>query len=72
MPGELTNSQIALLCDIGERDLASLDAAARRDLEYLASHGFVEAARTGAGQPFKLTAKAAEFLGMRGAGLNEA
>jgi predicted transcriptional regulator len=42
----------------------------RRDLKKLISGGFVEEAESQAG--YKLTAKGAEFLGKRGAGLNEA
>ena len=65
---EPTDAQVALLCDIGERDLAKLSQAERGDLEALRAEGFIEAAGGGAG--YKLTAKGMEFLGERGAGLN--
>jgi len=63
-----TDTQIALLCDIGERDSVELTEVERRDLEALRAGGFIEA---GERLPYKLTAKGVEFLGERGAGLNE-
>jgi hypothetical protein len=39
MSDDLTNAQIALLCDIGEHDLSKLTADKRRDLERLLSTG---------------------------------
>ena len=72
MSDDLTNSQIALLCDIGEDDLLKGTADQKRDLERLISGGYVEPAENHPDSPFKLTAKGREFLGKRGAGLNEA
>jgi hypothetical protein len=39
MSDDLTNAQIALLCDIGEHDLSKLTGDKRRDLERLLSPG---------------------------------
>ena len=69
---DLTNSQIALLCDIGEFNLPKHTSDQKnRDLERLISGGYVELTESHA-RSFMLTAKGLEFLGMRGAGLNEA
>jgi len=73
MAEELTNSEISLLCDIGTFDPLEATADHRKDLERLVSGGYVEATDhfpPGAG--FKLTMKGVEYLGQRGAGLNEA
>ena len=70
MPNELTDSQTALLCDVGEFDLSKASAEQKRDLEQLLAGGYVEHEKH-AQFPFKLTAKGAAFLGERGAGLNE-
>ncbi len=72
MPEELTNSQIALLCDIGEYEPEKVDDIARRDLERLVSGGYVEPAPDRPGSAFQPTAKGVAYLGERGAGLNEA
>jgi hypothetical protein len=72
MSDDLTNSQIALLCDIGEFDLPKLTSDQKRDLERLVSGGYVEPTESRARSAFGLTAKGLEFLGNRGAGLNEA
>ena len=69
---DLTDSQIALLCDIGEYDLSNATAEQKRELERLLSEGYVEPAGGQSGSGFKLTAKGAAFLGERGVGLNEA
>jgi hypothetical protein len=71
MSDDLTDSQIALLCDIGEYDLSKATAEQKRELERLLSEGYVEPAGSQSGSGFKLTAKAVGFLGERGAGLNE-
>jgi hypothetical protein len=68
----LTSAQIALLCEIGERDLADLSGDAKRDLERLRSEAYIAPAQDSPNAPFKLTAKGVDFLGRRGAGLNEA
>lgn len=72
MSDDLTDSQIALLCDIEQRDLLNAAGDQKRDLEQLLSEGYVESRQGDPGSPFKLTAKGMEFLGGRGAGLNEA
>jgi hypothetical protein len=73
MSDDLTNSQIALLCDAGEfDDLSNLTDEQKRDLEWLISAGYLEPTESHhPGSTFKLTAEGAEFLGERGAGLNE-
>ena len=72
MPDELTDYQIALLCDLEEGDLTKFAGDRKRDLERLLSEGYVEPTQSHPGSAFKLTGKGAEFLGLRGAGLNEA
>ncbi len=68
MSDDLTNSQIALLCDIGELHLPKLTGDQKRDLERLITGGYVGPMES----RVMLTAKGVEFLGQRGAGLNEA
>ena len=72
MSDDLTNSQIALLCDIGELHLPKLTGDQKRDLDQLVYGGYVEPTEDHAMSTFMLTAKGVEFLGKRGAGLNEA
>jgi hypothetical protein len=69
---DLTDSQIALLCDIGEYDHSESGSDKKRDLERLIAEGYVQPTAHHPGSAFELTAKAMEFLGERGAGLNEA
>jgi hypothetical protein len=69
---DLTNSQIALLCGIGEYDHSESASDKKRDLERLISGGYVQPTADHPGSAFELTAKAIAFLGERGAGLNEA
>jgi hypothetical protein len=69
---DLTDSQVALLCDIGEFDLPKLTSDQKRDLERLISGGYVGPTQDHPRSAFMLTAKGIEFLGKRGAGLNEA
>ena len=71
MSSDLSDSQIALLCDIEDHDLSKAPADKRRDLERLISGGYVESAGGGRGAALRLTAKGVDFLGERGAGLNE-
>ena len=68
MSDDLTNSQIALLCDIGELHLPKLTGDQKRDLERLIAGGYVGPTES----RVMLTAKGVEFLGKRGVGLNEA
>jgi hypothetical protein len=71
MPDDLTDDQISMLFDIGEANQAHLAHGKESDLEWLISAGYAERAESGLGSPFRLTAKALEFLGKRGVGLNE-
>jgi hypothetical protein len=66
----LTKSQIALLCRIGEGDLSKLNNFDKDDLTRLSSEGYL--VPISSNSQFKLTAKGMNFLGRRGAGLNEA
>ncbi len=71
MADELTNDQIALLCDVGQHGLSKLTSDRRRDFEWLLSEGYVEPAKDHPVSAFELTAKGMALLGERGAGLNE-
>jgi hypothetical protein len=71
MSDDLTNSQIELLCEIEEHELFKLTGDQKRDLELLIAGGYVERTESHPGTAFKLTAEAIQFLGERGAGLNE-
>jgi hypothetical protein len=66
----LTESQIELLCKIGEADLSKLNNFDKNDLSRLSSDGYL--VPTSGNLQWKLTAKGTNFLGRRGAGLNEA
>jgi hypothetical protein len=69
----LSNTDISILCDIGELTSAKLDAEKTRRIERLIAAGFVEPASAAkAPAQYQLTAKAQKFLSERGAGLNEA
>jgi hypothetical protein len=61
---DLTNSQIALLCDIGEFK-PSKPTSDQKDLERLISGGYVQPTEDhpNTRSAFMLTAKALEFLG---------
>ena len=72
MSDDLTNSQIEILCEIEEHEFSKLTGDQKRDLERLFVAGYVERTESGPGKAFALTAKGAEFLSERGAGLNEA
>lgn len=72
MSEELTDTQVALLCDIGECDPTKLVGDQQDNLVRLLSGGYVKPVSHERGAALKLTAKGAEFLGQRGAGLNEA
>jgi hypothetical protein len=72
MSDDLTNSQVALLCDIGEWHLSRLTDDQKSDLERLISEGYAEPTESHPGSHFRLTAKGGQYLGLRGAGLNEA
>ncbi|HEY1780862.1 MAG TPA: hypothetical protein VGG79_10600 [Roseiarcus sp.] len=72
MSDELTDSQIALLCAIGEHDDSDAAPEQKSDLARLLLAGYAEPAGDPPGSAYQLTAKGAAFLGERGAGLNEA
>jgi hypothetical protein len=72
MPDDLSDAQIALLCDIEEHDLSKLIGDKKRDLEQLLLAGYAELRDGHPGSTLKLTAKGMAFLSERGAGLNEA
>jgi hypothetical protein len=72
MSKDLTDDQIALLCEIGESGVPKLIEDKKRDLEWLISGGYAELTESHSGSALRLTAKALAFLGERGAGLNEA
>jgi hypothetical protein len=72
MSEDLTNSQVVLLCGMGEYDHSEAASDKKRDLERLISGGYVQPTASHPGSAFELTAKAIAFLGERGAGLNEA
>jgi hypothetical protein len=72
MSSGLTDSQVALLCDIREWHFSKLTSDQKSDLQRLISEGYAESADGDTGSQFKLTAKGSQFLGERGAGLNEA
>ena len=72
MIDDLTNDQVALLCDIGEHDQLRVGDEKQPDLQRLLSAGYVEPKDSASGSALQLTRKAIEFLGQRGAGLNEA
>jgi hypothetical protein len=72
MSNDLTNSQIALLCDIEEHDSSKSTRDEQSDLERLIARGYVRPTADHPGSAFELTAKAIAYLGERGAGLNEA
>src|SRR4051794_14618351 len=71
MSNDLTNSQTALLSDIGEYDISKTTAEQNRDLEHLISEGYVEPTKWQVASGFKPTRKGIEFLGEHGAGVNE-
>jgi hypothetical protein len=72
MSDDLTNSQVALLCGIGEYNHSESGTEKKCDLERLIADGYVQPTAHHPGSIFELTAKAIAFLGERGAGLNEA
>ena len=70
---EVSDSDIALLCDIGGSSSATSSAEKRARLESLIARGFVDAASADkAPAKYQLTGKAMKVLTDRGVGLNEA
>jgi hypothetical protein len=73
MPDELSNAEIALLCDIEALPPGKIDSAKAELLRKLVADGFVSsAAAAGAPPGYRLTAKAHTYLTDRGVGLHEA
>jgi hypothetical protein len=70
---DLSDSDISLLCDIGDTFPDTLSAEKRARLERLIARGFVEAAPADkAPAKYQLTPKATKILTERGVGLHEA
>jgi hypothetical protein len=72
MRDELTDSQIALLCEVGDFDTMMSTVEQKRKLERLLAAGYIEPKEGHPASPYQLTAKGNAFLSERGAGLNEA
>ena len=72
MSDDLSNDQIALLCDIEEQDFVNVEGKKKRDLEWLLAGGYVELASDRPNARLQLTAKGSTLLVERGVGLNEA
>lgn len=69
----VSDEQISLLVDIGQKMPLSLDAEKRKQVEALITAGLIVPAKDGEElAPYELTAKAQRFLSERGVGLNEA
>lgn len=70
----ISDEQISLLVDIGQRSALDLTAKKRQLVEALLTAGFITPSneRDAELAPYELTAKAQRFLSERGAGLNEA
>lgn len=70
----ISNTQIALMADIGQKAALKLNLEKREALEALITMGFVTPSDESDAEvaPYELTAKAQRFLSERGAGLNEA
>ena len=71
---DISNTQIALMADIGQKSALNLNPEKRQALEALITAGFVTPSdeSDAAIAPYELTAKAQRFLEDRGVGLNEA
>jgi hypothetical protein len=70
---ELSDSEISLLCDVGDTFPVTLSAEKQARLEWLIERGFVERAPADkAPSKYQLTGKANKILTARGVGLNEA
>jgi hypothetical protein len=75
MPNEeLSNDAIAMLCDIGEFQSDEATPEQRAQIQGLLDARYIQVDLDPdmPGERYKLTPKAVEFLGQRGAGLNEA
>ena len=63
MSDDLTDFQIALLCDIGEYDLTKATDEQKRDFKSLISGDYAERAEGWPGSQFIPTSKGMAFLG---------
>jgi hypothetical protein len=68
MSDELSDAQIALLCDIEEHHLSKLTGDKKRDLEQLLLAGYAEPVKGDPASTFRLTVKGSAFLSERGVG----
>lgn len=71
MAEELSNAQIALLCDIAQANQFAASHENVADVAYLMDAGYVTKS-DGPAPTLQLTEKASTFLSARGATLNEA
>lgn len=67
---QLTNSDVAILCDVGSGS-PSIGDSKKTEVAELISRGFIEHDSKDAGMRLKLTAKAQKVLAARGVGINE-
>lgn len=70
----ISDEQVSLLVDIGQKAPLDLSSEKRRLVEALLTAGFITPSNENDAElaPYELTAKAERFLSERGAGLNEA
>jgi hypothetical protein len=68
----LTSDQIALLCEVEARDSSKFSDDKKHTLDRLRSEGYIAPTGILPNSGFSLTAKGIDFLGKRGAGINEA
>ncbi|HRF08462.1 MAG TPA: hypothetical protein PL193_07445 [Xanthobacteraceae bacterium] len=70
----ISDAQVSLLVDIGQKAPLDLSSEKRRLVEALLTAGFITPSDENDAElaPYELTAKAERFLSERGAGLNEA
>lgn len=70
----ISDEQISLMVDIGQKAPLSLNSEKRRAIEGLIVAGYVTPSNEDDASlvPYELTSKAERFLSERGAGLNEA
>lgn len=72
MDEELTDTQISLLCDIGQANHFSASDDNEQEVAHLLQIGYVRLVGEHGKQTLQLTEKASTFLSARGATLNEA
>ena len=69
---DLTDQQIAILCDVGEYDPLDLHGDKKRDFEWLLAEGYIKPDDDPTNVVrYKLAGKGERVLEARGAGLNE-